>query len=178
MTSVFFLSVVGFPNDLYLDPSCFLIVLRTLKSTYIRMLMILPLCSLCWGPSCSWRKIKYRHGASIQQTRTKYHKYKTCDLNEDLNVKVDSRQLTRVTSYRYVGLEVDKTIGWQCQAEDICIYSPRCPRTHSPPGASTKPAANMRPYYFPWPKLLRWGLGMYGEENGIPLSREALSSSQ
>ena len=41
-------------------------------------------------------------------------------LNGDLNVTVNSQQLTRVTNYRYLGTEVDEALGWQSQIDTIC----------------------------------------------------------
>ena len=46
--------------------------------------------------------------------------YRLRHLNEDLNVRVDSQQLMRATTYRYLGIEVDETLGWQCQVNIIC----------------------------------------------------------
>ena len=41
-------------------------------------------------------------------------------LNGDLNVTVNNQQLTWVTNSRYLGVEVDKTLGWQSQVVTIC----------------------------------------------------------
>ena len=41
-------------------------------------------------------------------------------LNGDLNVTVNSQQLTRVTNYRYLGIEVDEALGWQSHVDTIC----------------------------------------------------------
>ena len=46
--------------------------------------------------------------------------YRLRHLNGDLNVTVNSQQLTRVTNYRYLGIEVDKALGWQSQVDTIC----------------------------------------------------------
>ena len=46
--------------------------------------------------------------------------YRLRHLNVDLNVRVDSQQLMRATTYRYLGIEVDETLGWQCQVDIIC----------------------------------------------------------
>ena len=35
-------------------------------------------------------------------------------LNEDLNVRVDSQQLMRATTYRYLGIQFVEALGWQC----------------------------------------------------------------
>ena len=62
--------------------------------------------------------------------------YRLRHLNGDLNVTVDSQQLTRVTNYRYLGIEVDKALGWQSQRY-------RGLETHSFPGALPKPTRNV-----------------------------------
>ena len=41
-------------------------------------------------------------------------------LNGDLNVTVNNQQLTWGTNSRYLGVEVDKTLGWQSQVDTIC----------------------------------------------------------
>ena len=41
-------------------------------------------------------------------------------LNGDLNVTVNSQQLTRVTYYRNLGIEVDEASGWQSHVDTIC----------------------------------------------------------
>ena len=41
-------------------------------------------------------------------------------LNGDLNVTVNSQQLTRVTNYRYLGIEVDEALGWQSHLDTTC----------------------------------------------------------
>ena len=41
--------------------------------------------------------------------------YRLTHLTVDLNVNVNSQQLTRVTNYRYLGIEVDESLGWQSQ---------------------------------------------------------------
>ena len=46
--------------------------------------------------------------------------YRLRHLNGGLNVTVDSQQLTRVTNYKYLGIEVDKALGWQSQVATIC----------------------------------------------------------
>ena len=43
--------------------------------------------------------------------------YRQRHLNGDLNVTDNSEQLTRVTNYRYLGIEVDKALGWQSQVD-------------------------------------------------------------
>ena len=45
--------------------------------------------------------------------------YRLRHLNEDLNVRVDSQQLMRATTYRYLRIEVDEALGWQCQVDII-----------------------------------------------------------
>ena len=47
--------------------------------------------------------------------------YRLRHLNTDPNIKVDNQQLTRASSYRYLGIEVDETLGWQCQADAIIL---------------------------------------------------------
>ena len=46
--------------------------------------------------------------------------YRLRHLNGDLNVTVNSQQLTRVTNYRYLGIEVDEALGWQSHVDIIC----------------------------------------------------------
>ena len=46
--------------------------------------------------------------------------YRLRHLNGDLNVTVNSQQLTRVTNYRYLGIEVDEALGWQSHVDTIC----------------------------------------------------------
>ena len=46
--------------------------------------------------------------------------YRLRHLNGDLNVTVNNQQLTWVTNSRYLGVEVDKTLGWQSQVVTIC----------------------------------------------------------
>ena len=57
------------------------------------------------------KKIKYINIESHYQLR---------HLNEDLNVRVDSQQFMWATTYRCLGIEVDETLGWQCQVDVIC----------------------------------------------------------
>ena len=45
--------------------------------------------------------------------------YRLRHLNEDLNVRVDSQQLMRAATYRYLVIEVDEALGWQCQVDII-----------------------------------------------------------
>ena len=44
--------------------------------------------------------------------------------NEDLNVRVDSQRLMRATTYRYLGIEVDEALVWQCPVDVICEKVP------------------------------------------------------
>ena len=46
--------------------------------------------------------------------------YRLWHLNGDLNVTVNTQQLTRVNSYRYLGIEVDEALGWQYHVDTIC----------------------------------------------------------
>ena len=61
---------------------------------------------------------------TLNVKKTKYmiigSHYRLRHLNGDLNVTVNSQQLTRVTNYRYLGIEVDKALGWQSQVDTIC----------------------------------------------------------
>ncbi|PFX11674.1 RNA-directed DNA polymerase from mobile element jockey [Stylophora pistillata] len=50
--------------------------------------------------------------------------YRLRHLNGDLNVTVNSQQLTRVTHYRYLGIEVDEALGWQSHVDAICKMVP------------------------------------------------------
>ena len=63
---------------------------------------------------------------TLNVKKTKYmiigSHYRLRKLNADLNVTVNSQQLTRdrVTNYRYLGIEVDEALGWQSQVDIIC----------------------------------------------------------
>ena len=61
---------------------------------------------------------------TLNVKKTKYmiigSHYRLRHLNGDLNVTVNSQQLTRVTNYRYLGIEVDEALGWQSQEDIIC----------------------------------------------------------
>ena len=46
--------------------------------------------------------------------------YRLRHLKGDLTVTVNSQQSTRVTNYRYLGVEVDEALGWQSQVDTIC----------------------------------------------------------
>ena len=58
---------------------------------------------------------------TLNAKKTKYmiigSHYRLRYLNGDLNVTVNSRQLTRVTNYRYLGIEA---LGWQSHVDTIC----------------------------------------------------------
>ena len=62
---------------------------------------------------------------TLNVKKTKYmiigSHYRLRHLNGDLNVTVDSQQLTRVTNYRYLGIEVDKALGWQSQVDTLSL---------------------------------------------------------
>ena len=67
-------------------------------------------------------------------------------LNGDLNVTVNSQQLTRVTNYRYLGIEVDEALGWQSHVDSICKKVSAgigALKTYSFPGASANPTENV-----------------------------------
>lgn len=61
---------------------------------------------------------------TLNVKKTKYmfigSHYRLRHLNGDLNVTVKYQQLTRVTIYRYLGIEVDKALRWQSQVDTIC----------------------------------------------------------
>ena len=61
---------------------------------------------------------------TLNVKKTKYmiigSHYRLRHLNGDLNVTVNSQQLTRVTNYRYLGIEVDEALGWQSHVDTIC----------------------------------------------------------
>ena len=61
---------------------------------------------------------------TLNVKKTKYmiigSHYRLRHLNGDLNVTVNSQQLTRVTNYRYLGIEVDEALGGQSQVDIIC----------------------------------------------------------
>ena len=62
---------------------------------------------------------------TLNVKKTKYmilgsHYVRLRHLNGDLNVTVNNQQLTWVTNSRYLGVEVDKTLGWQSQVVTIC----------------------------------------------------------
>ena len=79
---------------------------------------------------------------TVNVKKTKYMNigshYRLRHLNEDLNVRVDSQQLMRAITYRYLGIEVDEALGWQCQVDMICkkvSTGLRGLKTYSYPGA-------------------------------------------
>ena len=59
-------------------------------------------------------------------------------LNGDLNVTVNSQQLTQVTNYTYLGIEVDEALGWQSDVDTTCkkvsagIGALKCIRSPNP----------------------------------------------
>ena len=61
---------------------------------------------------------------TLNVKKTKYmiigSHYRLRHLNGDLNVTVNSQQLTRVTYYRNLGIEVDEALGWQSHVDTIC----------------------------------------------------------
>ena len=61
---------------------------------------------------------------TLNVKKTKYmiigSHYRLRHLNGDLNVTVNCQQLTWVTNYRYLGIEVDEALGWQSQVDTIC----------------------------------------------------------
>ena len=46
--------------------------------------------------------------------------YQLRHLKGDLNITVNSQQLTRVTNYRYLGVDVDEALRWQSQVDTMC----------------------------------------------------------
>ena len=67
-------------------------------------------------------------------------------LNGDLNVTVNNQQLTWVTNYGYLGVEVDKTLGWQSQVDTICkkvFPGIGALKMYLLPGASPNPNENV-----------------------------------
>ena len=110
----------------------------TFKSTsyhhlYLCMLMIPPLLSLLMTPQLSKKKLNkdidevqkwlQSNKLTLNVKKTKYmiigSHYRLRHLNEDLNVRVDSQQLMRAATYRYLVIEVDEALGWQCQVDII-----------------------------------------------------------
>ena len=61
---------------------------------------------------------------TLNVKKTKYmiigSHYRLRHLNGDLNVTVNSQQLTRVTNYRYLRIEVDEALGWQSHVDTVC----------------------------------------------------------
>ena len=46
--------------------------------------------------------------------------YRLRHWNGNLSVRVDSHQLMRATTYRYLEIEAYEALGWQCQVDIIC----------------------------------------------------------
>ena len=46
--------------------------------------------------------------------------YKLNNLNHDFIVSVDNREIERVTSYKYIGVEIDKTLSWRNHTDSLC----------------------------------------------------------
>lgn len=40
-------------------------------------------------------------------------RYKPNNLNHDFIVSIDKREIERVTSYKYLGVEIDETLSWR-----------------------------------------------------------------
>ena len=61
---------------------------------------------------------------TLNVKKTKYmisgSHYRLRHINGDLNVTVNSQRLTRVTNYRYLGIEVDEALLWQSHVDTIC----------------------------------------------------------
>ena len=75
--------------------------------------------------------------------------YRLRHLNGDLNVTANSQQLTRVTNYRYLGIEVDEALGWQSHVDTICkkvsagIGALKCIRSLVPRQTTAHPKKKM-----------------------------------
>ena len=103
---------------------------------YLCMLMIPPLLSPLMTPQLS-KKIYYinkdidevqkwlqSNKLTLNVKKTKYmiigSHYRLRHLNKELGVRVDSQQLMRATTYRYLGIEASEALGLQCQVDTIC----------------------------------------------------------
>ena len=87
-------------------------------------------------------------------------------LNGDLNVTVNNQQLTWGTNSRYLGVEVDKTLGWQSQVDTICkkvFPGIGALKMYLLPGASPNPNENVWGFSHSLFWLLLRSLGMYGK---------------
>ena len=51
-------------------------------------------------------------------------------INGDFNIIVSSQQLTRVTNYGYLGIEVEEVLGWQSQVDTTLLHYSHIPNTH------------------------------------------------
>ena len=89
-------------------------------------------------------------------------------LNGDLNVTVNNQQLTWGTNSRYLGVEVDKTLGGggQSQVDTICkkvFPGIGALKMYLLPGASPNPNENVWGFSHSLFWLLLRSLGMYGK---------------
>ena len=61
---------------------------------------------------------------TLNAKKTKYaiigSRYKLNNLNHDFIVSVDNREIERVTLYKYLGVEIDKTLSWRNHTDSLC----------------------------------------------------------
>jgi len=61
---------------------------------------------------------------TLNVKKTKYaiigSRYKLNNLNHDFIVSVDNREIERVTSYKYLGVEIDETLSWRNHTDSLC----------------------------------------------------------
>ena len=61
---------------------------------------------------------------TLNVKNTKYaiidSRYKLNNLNHDFIVSVDNREIERVTSYKYLGVEIDETLSWRNHTDSLC----------------------------------------------------------
>ena len=61
---------------------------------------------------------------TLNNKNTKYaiigSRYKLNNLNHDFNVSVDNREIERVTSYKYLGVEIDEKLSWRNHTDSLC----------------------------------------------------------
>ena len=64
------------------------------------------------------------HKLTLNVKKTKYaiigSRYKLNNLNHDFIVSVDNREIERVTSYKYIGVEIDETLSWRNHTDSLC----------------------------------------------------------
>ena len=66
----------------------------------------------------------YSNKLTLNVKKTKYaiigSRYKVNNLNHDFIVPVDNREIERVTSYKYLGVEIGETLSWRNHTDSLC----------------------------------------------------------